>query len=58
MSEWPWPATGRLLETGPLPEHYPGYYPDAAKEAWRPWVDAARAGASLAELKVLEPLPP
>lgn len=55
MSEWPWPQIGRLLETGPLPEGYPGQYSEAAKAAWQPWVEAARAGASLAELKELEP---
>lgn len=53
--DWPWPRVGRLLDTGPLPERFPGQYSPEAKAKWQPWIEAARAGASLEELKKLEP---
>ena len=53
--DWPWPQTGCLLDTGPLPERFPGQYSIEAKAAWQPWIEAAMAGASLTELKALEP---
>lgn len=53
--DWPWPVTGRLLETGPLPERFPGQYSAEVKAAWQPWIEAARAGASLDDLQKLEP---
>lgn len=55
MSDWPWPVTGRLLDSGPLPERFPGQYSPEAKALWEPWIRAARAGASPADLKEIEP---
>jgi len=54
-SEWPWPGIGRVIDTGPLPERFPGHYSVEAKRPWNEWIDAARAGASADELKELEP---
>lgn len=53
--DWPWPVTGRLLDTGPLPERFPGQYSAESKNAWQPWIEAARNNATLDELKRLEP---